>query len=71
HGPDRAAIEKKTSSVWNEIVEPKDDELAQLAKMIDDLWSDNVDVHVYVNNHYEGSAPKSIMRIRELLGKGE
>ncbi|MBN1560701.1 DUF72 domain-containing protein, partial [candidate division KSB1 bacterium] len=28
HGPDRAAIEKKTSSVWNEIVEPKDDELA-------------------------------------------
>ena len=45
---------------WDQIVEPKVEELS-------DPWSDNVDVHVYINNHYEGSAPKSIQRINELL----
>lgn len=65
HGPDRSGMEKKTQGDWSQIIEPKDDELSKLVRMILDLWGDKVDVHVYVNNHYEGSAPKSIGRILE------
>ena len=67
HGPDRVAIEKKTKGNWDKIVEPKDDELSDLGDMLQQLWRDNVEVHLYVNNHYEGSAPKTIERIEELL----
>ena len=67
HGPDRAAIEKKTKGNWDTIVEPKDDELADLTDMLQQLWREKVEVHLYVNNHYEGSAPKTIERIEELL----
>jgi len=34
HGPDRSGIEKKTGSIWNQIVEPKDDELDKVAGII-------------------------------------
>jgi len=67
HGPDRQGIEKKTGKQWNQIVEPKDEELAAIAEMIDDLLDRGVDVYLNVNNHYEGSAPLTIERIRRLL----
>jgi uncharacterized protein YecE (DUF72 family) len=67
HGPDRSGIEKKTAGDWSQIVEPKDEELSHLVKMILELWGDKIDVHVYLNNHYEGSAPKSISRILERM----
>jgi uncharacterized protein YecE (DUF72 family) len=67
HGPDRQGIEKKTGKQWNQIVAPKDEELAAIAEMIDDLLDRGVDVYLNVNNHYEGSAPLTIERIRQLL----
>jgi uncharacterized protein YecE (DUF72 family) len=67
HGPDRQGIEKKTGKQWNQIAEPKDEELAAIAQMIDDLLDRKVDVYLNVNNHYEGSAPLTIERIRQLL----
>jgi uncharacterized protein YecE (DUF72 family) len=67
HGPDRQGIEKRTGKQWNQIVAPKDEELAAIAEMIDDLLDRGVDVYLNVNNHYEGSAPLTIGRIRQLL----
>jgi uncharacterized protein YecE (DUF72 family) len=63
HGPDRSGIEKKTGSIWNQIVEPKDDELDKIADIIQYLKNKKVDTYVNVNNHYEGSAPLTINKI--------
>jgi len=68
HGPDRKGIEKKTGGDWNKIVEPKDGELDKIVEMIRDLLSREVDVYLNVNNHYEGSAPLTITKIKKLLG---
>jgi len=65
-GGDRKEIEDKTKGNWNEIVEPKED-LGEIAGMIRSLANGSRLVKVYLNNHYEGSAPKSIERLRDLL----
>ena len=67
HGPDRSGIEKKTNSIWNQIVEPKDDELDKVAEIIHYLKNKKVDTYVNVNNHYEGSAPLTIQKINKLI----
>jgi uncharacterized protein YecE (DUF72 family) len=67
HGPDRQGIEKLTGKQWDQIVAPKDDELALIAAMIDDLLDQGINVYLNINNHYEGSAPLTIERIREFL----
>lgn len=67
HGPDRSGIEEQTRNIWNQIVEPKDDELQQIAEMIHYLSEKQIDVYVNVNNHYEGSAPLTIRKLKELM----
>jgi uncharacterized protein YecE (DUF72 family) len=67
HGGDRKDMEERTGDIWNMIVESKDAELAELAKMVRDLRQSNHDIFINVNNHYEGSAPRTIERIQELL----
>jgi uncharacterized protein YecE (DUF72 family) len=67
HGPDRASIEKQTKKRWDRIVAPKDDALAGIATMVDGLLHAGVDIYVTVNNHYEGSAPRTIERLQERL----
>jgi len=67
HGPDREGIEQATGESWHSIVAPKDDELAQIVEMIRDMRGRSLTVYLNVNNHYEGSAPLTIERIR---GKG-
>jgi uncharacterized protein YecE (DUF72 family) len=67
HGPDRKGIEGKTSNDWSQRVDPKDQDINSLANMLIDLKSRNVGSFVYVNNHFEGSAPRTIMRIKEVL----
>ena len=66
-GPDRKGIEKRSGKRWDRIVAPKDDELVALADLVEDLMDKGVNVYLLVNNHYEGSAPLTIDRIRELL----
>lgn len=66
-GPDRQGIEKQTGSVWNRITAPKDKDLTRLQAMLTDLASKNVETFVYVNNHFEGSAPGTIVRIEESI----
>ncbi|AFH48179.1 Hypothetical protein IALB_0467 [Ignavibacterium album JCM 16511] len=67
HGPDRSGIEEKTGNVWNEIVEPKDEELTRIAEIINYLSEKQMDVYVNVNNHYEGCAPLTIKKLKEIL----
>ncbi len=66
-GPDREAIEEQTGKRWHRIVAPKDEELPQIARVVRDLLNEGVDVYVNVNNHYEGSAPLTIERLKRLL----
>ena len=67
HGPDRSDIEEKSKGIWNRILEPKTDELSEITRIIRELKEKNLDVYVNVNNHYEGSAPLTIERIKDLL----
>lgn len=67
HGPDRTGIEEKTGNIWNQIVEPKDEELPKIAELIHYLSEKQNDVYVNVNNHYEGSAPLTIRKLKEIL----
>jgi uncharacterized protein YecE (DUF72 family) len=66
-GPDRGAIEELTGKRWDERAAPKDDELPQIADMTTDLLKEGVSVYINVNNHYEGSAPRTIEQLRALL----
>ena len=68
HGPDRKGMEKKTGGTWDRRIEERDDELRDVAEMTNVLRSQDVDVYLNVNNHFEGSAPRTIERFRELLG---
>ena len=67
HGPDRSDIEEKSKGIWNKLYEPKDDEISRITKIIEEIHSKNLDIYVNVNNHYEGSAPLTIERIRKIL----
>lgn len=67
HGPDRKGIEEKTGGSWDRRIEPRDQELQDVAEMTDVLLSQDVDVYLNVNNHFEGSAPRTIERFRELI----
>lgn len=67
-GGDRLAIEKKTKEQWNIIVEPKADDIEKIVAMIKDMLT-RLTVVINVNNHYEGSAPRTIDMIKELLKK--
>ena len=58
---------KKTKDKWNKIVDSKEEDLAAVAAMIQELRDADVRVYLNVNNHYEGSAPLTIARITELL----
>jgi uncharacterized protein YecE (DUF72 family) len=68
HGPSRSDIEAKTKKKWHKIVEPRDRELDSLKKMLEDLRNRKVTTYLNVNNHYEGSAPLTIERIKSRLG---
>jgi len=67
HGPDRKEIEGKSGGAWNKIYENREDEISRITKIIQELHSRNLDIYVNVNNHYEGSAPLTIEKIRQQL----
>jgi len=63
-GQDRQGIDKKTSKIWNKVVEPKDEEIAGISKMIRRMVDQSgIDLYLNVNNHYEGSAPITIHKM--------
>ena len=70
HGPDRQGMEEQINNVWDKIVEPKDGELLQLKSMVKNLLERRHQVFINVNNHFEGSAPRTIEKINTLLQTG-
>ncbi len=71
HGPDRSGIEIRSRGVWDQILEPHDDELEDIAKVLSDLLDSGKTVYVNINNHYEGSAPLTIRRLQKIMGDAE
>ncbi|KAA3620368.1 MAG: DUF72 domain-containing protein [Calditrichaeota bacterium] len=67
HGPNRKEIEKTTGNKWDKIVAPKDDELVKIIEIVKELMENKVEIVFHVNNHYEGSAPKTIDKILSRL----
>jgi uncharacterized protein YecE (DUF72 family) len=67
-GPDRQGIEKQTGNSWDAIVTPRDTDIDQLKTMLGELAAREVETFLYVNNHFEGSAPRTISRIAKALG---
>jgi uncharacterized protein YecE (DUF72 family) len=67
HGPDRKGIEKIANDNWNQIYINRDKEIKTIVEMIQDLQNKEVDLFVNVNNHFEGSAPLTIEKIKKLL----
>ena len=45
----------------------RNDEIKSIVEMIKDLQQNEVDLFVNVNNHFEGSAPLTINRIKNRL----
>jgi uncharacterized protein YecE (DUF72 family) len=67
HGGDRENMEERTHNTWYEIADPKDSESLALSRIIQDLTDREHQIFVNVNNHYEGSAPRTIKKIKTLL----
>jgi uncharacterized protein YecE (DUF72 family) len=67
HGPDRKGIQKMANDNWNKIYINRDMELEDLVEMIKDIENDEIDLFVNVNNHFEGSAPLTIDKIKSRL----
>ena len=67
HGYDRKGIEGKTNNFWDTIIEPKDNELKNIVSMLTDLQSKKVDIYMNVKNHYEGSAPLTIDKLKKYI----
>ena len=62
-GGNRKEIESITRGHWNQIVLPKQD-MGKVGEMLKDMENRGMKVILNVNNHYEGSAPLTIDRIR-------
>ena len=69
HGPDQKGMEQRTGGMWNKIIEPRNEELEKIISMILELLDRKVDVYLNVNNHYEGSAPLTILRIQKMMSQ--
>ncbi len=67
HGPDRKGIEKIANENWNQIYLERDKEIESIVEMIKDLQNKEVDLFVNVNNHFEGSAPLTIQKIKDRI----
>jgi uncharacterized protein YecE (DUF72 family) len=67
HGPDREEIEEKSGSDWSKLLEPRDADLDSLAGMLKDLGRRGRLTWAFVNNHFEGCAPRTIDRILQRL----
>jgi uncharacterized protein YecE (DUF72 family) len=70
HGSGRQEMEEKTGKQWDKIISQAE-ELASIVTMATEMMSKGVDVYLNVNNHYEGSAPRTIDRIESLLTEEE
>jgi uncharacterized protein YecE (DUF72 family) len=66
-GSDRKGMELKSNDDWSLIIEPRDGELEKIAAMVGKLRKRRKTVYININNHYEGSAPRTAEKVRALL----
>ncbi len=69
HGSDRKGIEKISGENWNQIYIDKTAELQKLSELFKELLSRKIDLFINVNNHFEGSAPLTIKKLKNLMGE--
>lgn len=67
HGEDRQGIEKISDGNWSKIYVDRNSELKNIAELINELNSRKVEIYLNINNHFEGSAPLTIERIKKYL----
>ncbi len=67
HGPDRKGIEKISGENWNRIYVNRDEQISRLKQMIMEIKNKDVNLYINVNNHFEGSAPLTIQKIKKML----
>lgn len=65
-GGDRTEIEHKTNEQWNTLADEKND-LDKVVSMLRVLEQTDAEVYINVNNHYEGSAPLTIQKMKRIL----
>jgi uncharacterized protein YecE (DUF72 family) len=66
-GADRKGIEARGNDDWSLVRDPKDDELRHIVSMAQRLRKRGKGVYININNHYEGSAPRTAEKVRGLL----
>jgi uncharacterized protein YecE (DUF72 family) len=67
HGPDRSGIEKISGGNWNQLYIDRHKELQTIRDMIVNMQNRDINLYINVNNHFEGCAPFTINRLRQLL----
>ena len=67
HGPDRTGMEKASDNNWNQIYIDRPQQLEKLSELFKDLLTRKLDIFINVNNHFEGSAPLTIRKIKKLM----
>jgi len=60
-------MERRSGGRWSRLIEPREAELDLVADTLRRLGDHGRTVWVFVNNHYEGSAPLTLARIQERL----
>jgi uncharacterized protein YecE (DUF72 family) len=67
HGPDRSKIEAMSGERWDRVLDPHPEGLQAAATIIRANAARKAVTLVNMNNHFEGSAPRSIGRLLEVL----
>ncbi len=68
HGENRQDIEEATGNTWNRIVFDRSRDITRIGAAIERL-SNERQIYVAVNNHFEGSAPLTILRLQKAMGE--
>jgi uncharacterized protein YecE (DUF72 family) len=71
HGADRQEMEETTGGEWSRVIRDRAGGLETAARIVRAHRSRKITTFLNVNNHYEGSAPITIERFREILRRGE
>jgi uncharacterized protein YecE (DUF72 family) len=71
HGPDRSTIEEMSGEQWDRVLDPHPEGLQAAATIIRANAARKATAFVNVNNHFEGSAPRSIGRLLEVLARDD
>ncbi|MCK7524756.1 MAG: hypothetical protein MZV64_47695 [Ignavibacteriales bacterium] len=60
-----SGIEKISNENWNQIYIDRTEELEKLSNLFHTLLIRKMDLFINVNNHYEGSAPLTIQKLKK------